>query len=110
MTIDASDNLGNPLAQASVGGSGSALAGPLDPNAISESDGLDTSTLLALDALPIDDSGALLAAPFVTGNGDRLAPVPEPSTLLLLGLAASVAAIFRATSFAWTRRRHKPEA
>ncbi len=97
VTIDASDNLGNPLAQASSGGSGSALAGPLDPNAISEADGLDSSGLLALDALPIDNSGALLAAAVFPGDGNRLSPVPEPSTLLLAALALLSLTFLRAT-------------
>jgi T5SS/PEP-CTERM-associated repeat protein/autotransporter-associated beta strand protein len=112
VTIAASDSHGNPLAEPSSGGSGLALAGPLNSIVSIETDNPGLLSVTAPAGLPTGDSdlGALLAAPIISGNGDRLAPVPEPSTLLLLGLAASVAAIFRATSFAWTRRRHQPEA
>jgi T5SS/PEP-CTERM-associated repeat protein/autotransporter-associated beta strand protein len=97
VTIDASDNLGNPLAQASATGGGSALAGPLDPNAISEANGPDSSGLLAFNASIIDDSGALLAASIISGDGARLAPVPEPSTLLLAAFALILLTFLRAT-------------
>jgi T5SS/PEP-CTERM-associated repeat protein/autotransporter-associated beta strand protein len=95
VTIAASDSSGNPLIELTSSGSSSALAGTLDPDANLGADKLAASDFMALDASSIDGSGALAVSRAFSGNSDGMSSVPEPSTFVLLGLAASLAALLR---------------
>ncbi len=97
VTIDASNSLGNPLTQDySSGGSGLALAGPLNPSASIETGDPTSLSAPARAGLATDDSGfgALpVGTAFSAGDGPSTS-VPEPSTFVLAAVAMSLVSLW----------------
>jgi hypothetical protein len=80
VTIDASDASGNPL---TVGGGGASLTGSMDPSAPLAGDGSASSSSLASN-----DSSTSGSSPS-TGSSSGTPAVPEPSTIVMLLIAAA---------------------
>jgi T5SS/PEP-CTERM-associated repeat protein/autotransporter-associated beta strand protein len=94
VTIAPSDSAGNPTIEL-ASGSGSALAGLLDPDTNLGADALASPGLTALAGGMNDSSNGLPSSGANSGNSLGQSSVPEPSTWLLLGLGALLAALLR---------------
>ncbi|HEV2972624.1 MAG TPA: autotransporter-associated beta strand repeat-containing protein [Pirellulales bacterium] len=100
VTIRASDNNGNPLADTASGGSGLALAGSI---ATSEpfAAGIDGGSKLIIRGATATSASASALLPGGGVNfGGELTAVPEPSSILLAALAA-----FSFAGVGWRRNR-----
>ncbi len=96
VTIDPSDSLGNPLTQVASGGSGLALAGPLDPgDSIDAVDPVSSSAAALITSMTGDlDFGALPVGSAFSADTAAVSGVPEPSTLVLVTLAGSLLSLW----------------
>jgi autotransporter-associated beta strand protein len=95
VTIAPSNSTGNPTIELASSGSGSALAGLLDPDTNLGADSLAAPSLMSLDGAMVGSSNDLSSSGANSGDSIGQSSVPEPSTWLLFGIGALLAVLLR---------------